>query len=173
MALSPRKRRRPIRESWCVGWVVSLREQTHLSALVANDEKSYFSGGGKRQPRRYRCIHRLLGSLRSNDATQRERGLKSEFAFFQSLSQLFLPTYFVKYRWTLLKLNSWEPYPNSEREINFRRCLFTSSIKREIKIFHVVVVQKRQRNVEKSVMHVQSCCFASFWRSRCRRVVGS
>jgi len=26
--------------------------------------------------------------------------------------------------------------------------------------FHVLVVQGRQRNVQKSVMHVQSCCFA-------------
>ena len=45
------------------------------------------------------------------------------------------------------------PYPSTEREIKFCRCLFTSSIKREIMHFHVVVVQK-------SVMHVQSCCFA-------------
>ena len=37
---------------------------------------------------------------------------------------------------------------------------FTSSTKREIRHFHVVVVQRRQRNVQKSVMHVQSCCFA-------------
>ena len=28
------------------------------------------------------------------------------------------------------------------------------------KHFHVVVVQKQQRCVQKSVMHVQSCCFA-------------
>ena len=28
--------------------------------------------------------------------------------------------------------------------------------------FHIVVVQKRQRNVQKSVIHVQSCWFA-FW----------
>ena len=27
--------------------------------------------------------------------------------------------------------------------------------------FHVVVVQRRLRNVQKSVMHVQSCCFAN------------
>ena len=27
--------------------------------------------------------------------------------------------------------------------------------------FHVVVVQGRQRSVQKSVMHVQSCCFAN------------
>ena len=38
--------------------------------------------------------------------------------------------------------------------------MFTSSIKREIMHFHVVVVQNGQRNVQKSVMHVQSCCFA-------------
>ena len=56
--------------------------------------------------------------------------LKSEFAFFQSLSLLFLPTYFVKCRQTLPKLNFKWPflYPSSEREIKFRRCLFTSSI---------------------------------------------
>ena len=40
--------------------------------------------------------------------------------------------------------------------------MFTSSIKRENRDFHVVVVQWRQRNVEKSVMHVQSCCFAYY-----------
>ena len=31
--------------------------------------------------------------------------------------------------------------------------MFTFSIKREIRHFHVVVVQKRERNVQKSVMH--------------------
>ena len=38
--------------------------------------------------------------------------------------------------------------------------MFPSSIKREFRHLHVVVVQQRQRNVQKSVMHVQSCCFA-------------
>ena len=52
--------------------------------------------------------------------------------------------------------------------------MFPSSTKREIRHFHVVVVQRRQRNVQKSVMHVQSCCFANlnlllFCRSCCRR----
>ena len=54
--------------------------------------------------------------------------------------------------------------------------MFTYSIKqaREISNFHVAVVQRRQRNVEKSVMHVQSCCFANiylllFCCSRCWR----
>ena len=79
---------------------------------------------------------------------------------FQSLSQLSLPTYFVKCRRTLLELNSLEPYPSSEREIKFRCCLFTSPIEREIRHFHVVVVQKRAKKCTKSVMHVQRCCFA-------------
>ena len=38
---------------------------------------------------------------------------------------------------------------------------FTSSTKRENRKFHVVVVQRRQRNVQKSVLHVPSCCFAN------------
>ena len=51
---------------------------------------------------------------------------------------------------------------------------FTSSTKREIRHFHVVVVQRRQRNVQKRVMHAQSSCFTNlnlllFSPSRCRR----
>ena len=39
--------------------------------------------------------------------------------------------------------------------------------------FHVVIVQRRQRNVQKSLMHLQICCFANLnqlllCRSRCR-----
>ena len=45
-----------------------------------------------------------------------------------------------------------------------KKCvLFTYSIKREISNFHVAVVQRRQRNVEKSMMHVQSYCFANIY----------
>ena len=39
--------------------------------------------------------------------------------------------------------------------------VFPSSTNREIRHFHVLVVQRRQRNIQKSVMHVQSCCFAN------------
>ena len=40
--------------------------------------------------------------------------------------------------------------------------MFTYSIKqaREIRKVHVVVVQRRPRTVQKSIMHMQSCCFA-------------
>ena len=45
---------------------------------------------------------------------------------------------------------------------------------REQRHFHVEIAQRRLRNVQKSVMHVRSCCFANlnllfFCRSRCRR----
>ena len=53
-----------------------------------------------------RNLMTTIGTLRSNEATQWERCLKSEFTFFQSLSQLFLPTYFVKCRRAVLELNS-------------------------------------------------------------------
>ena len=33
--------------------------------------------------------------------------------------------------------------------------------KHEIRKFHIVIVQWRQRNVQKRVMHVQSRCFAN------------
>ena len=79
----------------------------------------------------------------------RKRRLKSEFAFFQSLYRLVQLIYFVKCKRPLLEPNSYESYASSERERKFSRCLFRSSIKREI----VIVVQWRQRNEQKSVMH--------------------
>ena len=90
------------------------------------------------------------------------------------LSLLFLLGQFVKCLQFFIELNSKRLYRGSRREKESRSLLFTSSRKREIRHFHVVVVQWRQRNVQKSVMHVQSCCFAClnlllYCRSRCRR----
>ena len=45
--------------------------------------------------------------------------------------------------------------------VEFIALPFPSSKKLKIWSFHVVVVQERQRNVQISVMHVQSCCFAN------------
>ena len=80
-----------------------------------------------------------------------------------SVSIMIIPThitYFVKCKGTLLELNFYQPYPSSWRERKFCHCLFTSFTKREIRYFHVAVVQWKQRDVQKSVMHMQSCCFA-------------
>ena len=119
---------------------------------------------------RWRALSNYWGLEDPTMRRQRRRRLKREFEFFQSLSQLFLPTYFVKCRWTLLELNSEGPYPSSKREIKFRRCLFMSWIKCEISHFHV---GKRAKKCTKRVMQVRSCCFAYknycfFLRSPCR-----
>ena len=45
--------------------------------------------------------------------------------------------------------------------LEFIALRFPSSKKLKIWSFHVDVVQERQRNVQKSVMHVQSCCFVN------------
>ena len=72
------------------------------------------------------------------------------------------------------ELVSWGPYSTLESERKIRIRLFTSSIKREIRHFHVVVVQWRQGNVQKSMnlMHVQSYFLPNkpfaLRRSRCR-----
>ena len=72
--------------------------------------------------------------------------------------------------------NRKRPQLSLEKE-NDNFCVeFNYSIKRacEIRKFHVAVVQRRRRNVQNSVMHVQSCCFVNknlllFCRSPCRR----
>ena len=57
--------------------------------------------------------------------------------------------------------------------VEFKALPFPFSSKIKIWSFHVVAVQVQQRNVQKSLMYVQSCCFALnlllFWRSFCRR----
>ena len=51
-------------------------------------------------------------------------------------------------------------YLSLEKESDNFCVVLTYSIKRtrEIRKFHVVEVQRRQINVQNSVMHVQSCC---------------
>ena len=63
-----------------------------------------------------------------------------------------------------LELNSKGLYQNSGKGKESCCLVFPSSTKREIRHFHVVVVQRRLRHVQKSVMHVFFC------RSRCRRL---
>ena len=66
------------------------------------------------------------------EKTSLKRGIR-----FLSNFVAIISNHFVKY----MDLNPDEPYPSSERERKFPRCLFTSSIKRDIRHFQVVVVQ--------------------------------
>ena len=89
----------------------------------------------------------------------RKRHLKS--VKNSTLSQWFQAVQFVKCRQLFLELNSKRLFQSSGKEIESRCLFFTSSSKREIRHFHVEVVQRRQRNVQKNLIHVQSCCFAN------------
>ena len=59
-----------------------------------------------------------------------------------------------------LEFNSKGLHQSSGKEKESCCLLFPSSTKREIRQFHVVVVQRRQRNVQKGLMRVESCCFS-------------
>ena len=82
------------------------------------------------------------------------------------------------YCWrNFLGLNPKEPYLSLEKEKENFCVVLTHFAKqvREIWKFHVEVVQRRLRNVQKSVVHVHSCCFADinlllFSRSLCRHL---
>ena len=100
--------------------------------------------------------------------------LKNEFALPQTLSRLFQLIQFVKCWQIFLELNSKRLYQSSGKEKESCCLVFTSSTKREIWHFHVVVVQRRQRNVQKKhdswvkLLFNQSEPIA-FSRSCCRR----
>ena len=86
--------------------------------------------------------------------------LRNEFVSFLTLSRLFGRAQFAECKRFLLELNSYGLYPASKREKKIRRSMFTSSIKRHIRKFHVEVVQWTSKTCTKNVIHEQSCCFA-------------
>ena len=90
-----------------------------------------------------------------------KRHLKSEFALPQAFPRLFHLGWFVKC-WQLFWIWILKDFIKVEEKKNKVVVLcYRPQKKREIRHFHVVVVQRRLRNGQKSVMHVQSCCFAN------------
>ena len=88
--------------------------------------------------------------------------LKSVFTLLQTLSCLFhLLQYVVKCWWICLELDSKSLYQSSWIGKEGRCLGFTSSTTREIRQFEVVVEQQQHGNVQKSVIHMQSCCFVN------------
>ena len=95
--------------------------------------------------------------------TNRKRDLKSESAPLQTSSILFNFVQFGKCCRNFLGLNPKGPYLSLEEEKDNFCVVFTYSIKQacEIRKFHVARVQRREKNVQNSVMHVQICCFVN------------
>ena len=108
------------------------------------------------------------------DDNKPEIHLKIKFALFQTSLILFhlICQMLAKFS----GLNPKGPYLSLEKERETFCVVFTYSVTQvhEIRKFLVAVMQRWLKNVQKSVMRVQSCCFANinlllFSRSRCRR----
>ena len=89
---------------------------------------------------------------------------KIDSAFFQTISRFFRVAQLFKRRELVLALKREGNAQVQTEMVEIIALPFPSSKKLKIWSFHVVVVQRGQRNVVKSVMHVQSyrCC-----RRRC------
>ena len=94
-------------------------------------------------------------SIDDGDGSEKVNSLFSDFVAF------------IPINW---KCEMWASFPGVDflrAGLKFKKrkenssSLVTFSITREIRHFHVVVVKWRQRNVQKSVIHVQTGCFAN------------
>ena len=104
--------------------------------------------------------HDLTNDIYSQTTKLCSSTLKSEFALpqtYRAYSITFNSSNVGKFFWSWI-LKECIKVEEKKKKVVVR--LFPFSTKREIRQFHTVVVQRRQRNVQKSVMHVQSCCFA-------------
>ena len=95
----------------------------------------------------------FLGSLSNN--------IGDSFRLPQTLLRLFHLVQFVECWRIFLELNSKGLYESSGKEKESCCVVFPSSTKREIRKVHVIVVQQWLRNVEKSMIHMQRCCFSN------------
>ena len=87
-------------------------------------------------------LHHILGNLSKNDGDGYGNVKKSFIALIPSPSVHQMAAFFVFF-FVFLKLNSKRLYHCSGKEKGSRCFVFTSSRKREIRYFHVVVVQRR------------------------------
>ena len=92
------------------------------------------------------------------------------FKLYRTYSNSFNSSNVGKFFWSWI-LRDCIKVQDKEKESH--RLVFTFSTKREFRHFHIVIMQQRQINVQKSMMHKQSCCFANlktlfFSRSCCR-----
>ena len=89
-----------------------------------------------------------------------KRRRKIDFASFHFFSRLFQGAQLLKRREFSLKLKRRDRARILTEMVEFIALPFPSPSRLKIWSFHVVVVQGRARNLQKSFMHVQSCCFA-------------
>ena len=88
-----------------------------------------------------------------------KRLLKRECTLLKNSSLLFHAVQFVKCWWIFLEMNCNGLYLCLRKELQNRCLVFTYSTKREFRQFHVEVAQRRQRNVQRRVIHVADLLF--------------
>ena len=88
---------------------------------------------------------------------------RSEFALFQPSAISDSMSFNLSNVEEISGLNPKGRYLSLQKAKDNLCVVFTYSIKRACKIrrFHVAVEQRRLRNLQKSVMHEQRCCFAN------------
>ena len=93
----------------------------------------------------------------------RKRHLKKWIRTSSNFYLTYSDSFIVRCWQIFLELNFKRLYQSSGKEREGRCLVFTCLTQREIRHFHVVVVQRRKRNLQKRVMHVQSCCLNSYF----------
>ena len=116
------------------------------------------------------CTRRLLRSFSIDDGDGNEKVTFKMNSCFFKLCRVYsnsLKMWNVKFtemwnvKWNFLGVDFLGTGLKLRKRKENSSSLVTFSINREIRHFHVVAVQWRQRNVQKSAMRVQSCCFAN------------
>ena len=130
----------------CCGFRVQLDSKVCKESRADKDHRDRED---QKDPLVYRVLLYVNRELKQQQWQLRKRHLKSEFALLQTLSCIFHLVQFVKCWQIFLELNFKGLYQSSEKEKESRWLVFMSSTKHEIRQFHVVVVQRRQRNVQK------------------------
>ena len=108
---------------------------------------------------RYTLVRRTPLGTATATKTSLKKWIRTSSNFYLTYSDSFI----VKCWQIFLELNFKRLYQSSGKEREGRCIVFTCLTQREIRHFHVVVVQRRQRNLQKRVMHVQSCCLNSYF----------
>ena len=108
------------------------------------------------------CSLSVLGKQQQQQ--WQKRFIKSVFKLFQNSSLLFQVIIVIinvnEFSWSWIVKDCI--VSNFKKRILENHCLaFIFSTKRKIRQFCVVVILWQQRNVQKSVIQVQSCCFAN------------
>ena len=89
-----------------------------------------------------------------------KRRWKIDCVFFETFLLLYQVTQLLESSEVWLQLERGDCVRVQGEMVKFIALPFQFLNQLKIWSFHVVVVKGRQRNVQRSVMHVQSCCFA-------------